>query len=59
MRFLEDSKVRSLLTEPKDLEEVDSDNYISIYYAGGRGSTIDLPNNNTNVKLGQKVRTTP
>jgi hypothetical protein len=59
MSFLEDSKIQSRLEKPKDLKDVNSDDYISVYYAGGRGSAIDLPIYDISVKLGQKVRTTP
>ncbi|KAI0273150.1 class I glutamine amidotransferase-like protein [Russula aff. rugulosa BPL654] len=53
-RFLEDSKVKSLLENTKRLRDVNSDDYIAIYYLGGRGPVIDLPDYEPNIELAEK-----
>ena len=40
------------------LSEVDPDHYRSIFYVGGRGSVIDLPEKDSNIEVEQNVRTT-
>jgi hypothetical protein len=41
------------------LDDVNSNDYKAIYYLGGRGPVIDLPDYKPNIKLAQEVRTTP
>jgi hypothetical protein len=41
------------------LRDVNSKDYKAIYYLGGRGPVIDLPDYEPNIELAQEVRTTP
>ncbi|KAF8506061.1 class I glutamine amidotransferase-like protein [Russula emetica] len=53
-RFLEDDKVKSLLENAKRLDNVNSKNYEAIYYLGGRGPVIDLPEYKPSIKLAEE-----
>ncbi|KAH9998302.1 class I glutamine amidotransferase-like protein [Russula vinacea] len=50
-RFLNDPEARSLLQSTKFLSTVDANDYEAIYYVGGRGPVIDLPEYQTNIQL--------
>jgi hypothetical protein len=48
----------SLLENAKHLDDVNSGDYKAIYYLGGRGPVIDLPDYGPNIRLAEEVRTT-
>lgn len=50
-RFLDDQTVTSKLANAKKLSDVDPDDYAAIFYVGGHGPVIDLPEDPVNVKL--------
>ncbi|NEP19520.1 MAG: type 1 glutamine amidotransferase domain-containing protein [Leptolyngbya sp. SIO4C1] len=45
--FLEDDSLRHQLETPIPIDQVNPDDYIAIYYAGGHGAMWDFPNNET------------
>jgi len=50
-RFLNDPAVKILLENAKHLSDVRSENYVAIFYVGGRGPVMDLPTDQTNIRL--------
>ncbi|KAI6047231.1 class I glutamine amidotransferase-like protein [Pisolithus marmoratus] len=51
LKFLEDQTVMSKLANAKRLSDVKADNYDAIFYIGGHGPVIDLPEDPVNIKL--------
>lgn len=50
-RFLNDATAKSKLANAKKLADVDASKYDAIYYVGGQGPVIDLPEDPVNIKL--------
>ncbi|KAF8484438.1 class I glutamine amidotransferase-like protein [Russula ochroleuca] len=50
-RFLNDPDARNLLENAKFMTTVNANDYDAIYYVGGRGPVIDLPEYKTNIQL--------
>ncbi|KAG7449308.1 ThiJ/PfpI [Guyanagaster necrorhizus] len=51
VKFLNDTTVKSKLANAKQLSNVNAKDYDAIFYVGGHGPVIDLPNDPVNVKL--------
>lgn len=58
VQFLKDETVKTKLANAKKLSEVSADAYDAIFYIGGHGPVIDLPTDETNIKLAANVSTT-
>jgi hypothetical protein len=55
-RFLNDPTAKALFENAKSLSAaVHSDDYVAIFYVGGTGAAIDLPTDETNIQLANKV----
>ena len=54
-RFLNDPTAKALFENAKPLNAVHSDDYVAISYVGGTGAAIDLPTDETNIQLANKV----
>ena len=51
-----DETVKAKLASTKKLSEVSAKDYDVIFYVGGHGPVIDLPNDKDNIKLASEVR---
>ncbi|KAI5834544.1 class I glutamine amidotransferase-like protein [Schizophyllum commune Tattone D] len=51
VEFLADDTVKQKLASAKRLSEVNPDDYAAVFYVGGHGPCIDLPDDETNIKL--------
>jgi len=56
IEFLDDPIVKEKLENSQKLSEVNVDEYDAIYYVGGHGPVIDLPEDLDNIKLVSQVR---
>jgi len=50
-KFLNDEEVKSKLATAKSLDQVTASDYDAIFYVGGHGPMVDLPNDKVNIKL--------
>lgn len=55
VKFLKDTVVQSKLANAKYLSQVNSKDYVAIFYVGGHGPVIDLPDNSDSIKLATEV----
>ncbi|KAI0248812.1 class I glutamine amidotransferase-like protein [Lactifluus subvellereus] len=53
--FLNDPTVKALFENAKLLSAVHLDDYVAIFYVGGHGPAIDLPTDEANIQLANKV----
>ncbi|KAL0946854.1 hypothetical protein HGRIS_013021 [Hohenbuehelia grisea] len=51
VKFLDDDAVKSKLASAKKLTEVNVSDYVAVFYPGGHGPVLDLPEDPVNVKL--------
>ncbi|KAL0949773.1 hypothetical protein HGRIS_009812 [Hohenbuehelia grisea] len=51
VKFLNDDAVKSKLASAKKLTEVNVSDYVAVFYPGGHGPVLDLPEDPVNVKL--------
>ncbi|KAK0468241.1 ThiJ/PfpI [Desarmillaria tabescens] len=51
VKFLNDEAVKSKLANAKQLSTVNAKDYDAIFYVGGHGPVIDLPDDSVNIKL--------
>ncbi|KAK0206433.1 ThiJ/PfpI [Desarmillaria ectypa] len=54
VKFLNDETVKSKLANAKQLSTVNAKDYDAIFYVGGHGPVIDLPDDPVNIKLASK-----
>lgn len=57
-RWLQDETVKSKLANAKKLADVNAKDYDAIFYIGGHGPVIDLPEDATNIQLASDVSRT-
>jgi putative intracellular protease/amidase len=55
IQFLNDETVKSKLSNAKKLSDVKAEDYDAIFYVGGQGPVIDLPEDSDNIKLATEV----
>ncbi|QRV90970.1 chaperone protein HSP31 [Ceratobasidium sp. AG-Ba] len=53
VKFLQDPEVKEKFATAKKLSEVDAKEYDAIFYVGGHGPMLDLPEDPDNIKLAQ------
>jgi putative intracellular protease/amidase len=58
VQFLKDDTVKSKLSNAKKLADVKAEDYDAIFYVGGQGPVIDLPEDPVNIKLATEVSIT-
>lgn len=55
LEFLNDPIAKEKLANTQKLSEVHVDEYVAIFYVGGHGPVMDLPQDPDNIKLASKV----
>lgn len=56
VKFVNDETIKAKLANAKKLSEVNVKDYDAVYYVGGHGPVMDLPNDPVNIKLASDVR---
>jgi putative intracellular protease/amidase len=57
VNFLKDETVKEKFANAKKLVDVNPNDYAAIFYVGGHGPVLDLPNDPVNIKLASDVST--